>query len=84
VAPTPGAWKSSGVFRYKIDKDGTAYLVSGGNGSVVAKRIGDALGQAMRFYPARNKWGYPVAFEGAVRVTPVSKSNVRVQFLWLP
>ena len=83
VAPTPGAWKAHGIFRYKIEKDGMPYLISGGNGSVAAKRVGDALAQAMRFYPATNKWGHPVSFEGVVKVQPETKSNVRVKFLWL-
>ena len=83
VAPTPGAWKSAGVFRFKIEKDGAAYLISGGNGSVAARRIGDALAQAMRFYPAINKWGHPVGYEGVIKVLPEGKSNVRVKFLWL-
>lgn len=83
VTPTPGAWRNTGIFRYKIDKGGSAYLVSGGNGSVAAVTFGNSLAQAMRFYPARNKWGYPVSFEGVVKVMPEGKSNVRVKFLWL-
>jgi len=80
---TPGSWKYYGIFRYKIDVQGNAYLVSGGNGSAAAWQFGSSLAASMRFYPAVNKYGYPTAFEGAVKVTPNGKSNVRVKFLWL-
>ncbi len=83
LGATPGSWKNHGYFRYKIDDLGTAYLVSGGNGSAAAWQFGQSLETVMRFYPAVDKRGNTVSFEGVVRVTPVGKSNVRVEFLWL-
>lgn len=82
LSATPGAWRHHGIFRYKIDDQGNAYLVSGGNGSAAAWQFGTSLSTTMRFYPATDKRGNPVSFEGVVKVTPKGKSNVRVEFLW--
>lgn len=79
----PGSWQRHGIFRYKIDNRGDAYLISGGNGSEAAWQFGSSLAAILRFYSALDTRGNPVPFEGVVNVTPTGKSNIRVQFLWL-
>ena len=83
LTATSGLWNREGVFRMAIDSVGRSTLISGGNGSDKAKRFGTELASRLRFFPSIDSQGRPVSYEGAVRVTPAGKQNVRVEFLWL-